>query len=147
MSLSEKEKNSTRNEWRKLGFYYDIRDDEKQWYMAGSKEGLLNFYNILVHYVADPHHDEISSHEHYGPYMYLEIMTSEKPNINDHAIQGSKQDLRRLSEMFKSKLRDTEEGQHFIIGKDYVAETKYSVLVEIMEDTFDPALVDPQLQG
>lgn len=69
-------------------------------------------------------------------------MTWEKPNINEHAIMGSKGDLQRLAEIFKSKLRNTSVGHHFIIGKDYATDCEYSILVEVRDDSFDPALLD-----
>lgn len=147
MNMIERRKgNQTiQEQWRNLGFFYDINDEEKSWHIIGTKQGLLKFYNLLVDYIKDPQHDEISAHEHYGPYMYLEIMTWEKAYINDHAIQGRMEDLQRLAEIFKSKLSDALVGHHFIIGREYSSDSDYSICVEVMEDGFDPALFDPQL--
>jgi hypothetical protein len=139
---ASKKRETIQEQWRNLGFFYNKIDKEKVWFLAGSKEGLLKFYDILISYAGDPQYNEISAHEHYGPYMYLEIMTWEKPEINGHSIQGSKQDLRMLAELFVSKLRETSAGHHFIIGSDYAADNEYSILVEVKEEGFDPAMLD-----
>lgn len=142
MNTSKEEGESIREEWRKLGFYYENRDENRLWFLAGSNKGLLRFHELLIDYVRDPQYNEISAHEHYGPYMHLEIMTWSKPGINDHSIHGSKEDLQRLAEMFKSKLQETPQGHHFVIGNDYTPDSDYSILVEVKEEDFDPASLD-----
>lgn len=137
-----KEKNTVQEQWRNLGFFYEKRDKERLWFLAGSKEGLMKFYEILTGYVRDPQYNEISAHEHYGPYMYLEIMTWKKPGIDSHSIYGSKQDLQVLADIFFSKLKETSMGHHFEIGNDYVNDNDYSIFVDVKEEGFDPALLD-----
>jgi hypothetical protein len=68
-------KDDTRREWRELGFFYDRDDVSKEWRLVGSREGLRHFAGLLRAYVADPRNEMKSEHEHYGPYMYLEVMT------------------------------------------------------------------------
>ncbi len=142
MSTSKEENQTVCEQWRKLGFFYESRAEDRLWFLAGSKEGLLKLHDILTGYVRDPQYNEISAHEHYGPYMYLEIMTWTKPGINDHSIHGSIEDLQRLAEIFISKLRNTAVGNHFVIGSDYAADSEYSILVEVKEEGFDPAFLD-----
>lgn len=141
MNIS-KEINTIQQQWRNLGFFYEKRDNDRLWFLAGSKEGLLRFYDILTGYVRDPQYNEISAHEHYGPYMYLEIMTWKKPGIDRHSIHGSKQDLQMLADIFISKLRETSVGHHFVIGSNYTSDNEYSILVDVKEEGFDPALLD-----
>lgn len=142
MNTTREENQAVRETWRKLGFFYESRDEDRLWFLAGSKKGLLKFHDILISYVRDPQYNEISAHEHYGPYMYLEIMTWSKPGINNHSIYGSKEDLQRLAEIFIYRLRETAVGHHFTIGSDYAADSEYSILVEVKEEGFDPALLD-----
>ena len=66
---------STRREWRELGFFYDRDDQAKVWQLTGSRAGLLRFRDVLRSYAADPGNDLKSEHQHYGPYGYLEVMT------------------------------------------------------------------------
>ena len=139
MNKSKKEKQTIGELWRKFGFFYDVRDEERLWFLAGSRDGLLRFYDILMCYARDPRYNEISAHEHYGPYMYLEIMTWTKPGIDGHSIHGTKDDIQRLATIFMSKLRETPTGYHFSIGSDYATDSEYSVFVEVKEDNFDPA--------
>jgi hypothetical protein len=65
----------TRGEWRALGFFYEVNHEAKVWTLVGSRAGLLCFSDALRAYVADPRNALESEHEHYGPYMYLKVMT------------------------------------------------------------------------
>ena len=56
----------------RLGFFYDRDDASKEWILVGSRAGLQRFADLLHAYVADPRHETLSEHEHYGPYMYLD---------------------------------------------------------------------------
>lgn len=128
--------------WRELGFYYKTDDKLRQWILTGSRDGLLNFHAILTDYVSDPQNEKISSHEHYGPHMYLKIMTWESPGINKHSIHGSIHDINRLAATFILKLKDTPVGSHFVIGRDYASGCDYSIQVNVREDGFDPCSLD-----
>ena len=139
-------KQSIREEWRKLGFFYEINESEYKWRFVGSKQGLLKFYNLLLTYAANPINNEMSEHEHYGPYMYLEIMTWDKPGIDNHAIYGSIKNIQQLASLFKAKVESAKEGEVLSIGKEYAPESKYSIVIEIQEHNFDPASVDSQLR-
>jgi len=130
------------DEWRKLGFYYETNDKLRQWILTGSRDGLVNFHAILTEYINDPQNDQISAHEHYGPHMYLKIMTWESPGINEHSIHGSMHDLSRLADTFIAKLKDTPVGSHFIIGRDYTSDCDYSIQVNVKEDGFAPCSFD-----
>jgi hypothetical protein len=66
---------ATREEWRELGFFYDPDDRAKTWTLTGSRLGLRRFVECLLEYAADPGNAMQSEHQHYGPYMYLEVMT------------------------------------------------------------------------
>jgi len=88
---------ATRREWRELGFFYDRNDQQKLWELIGSRSGLMRFRDALSEYAEDPNNDYESEHKHYGPYLYLEIMTWPEPGFDDHAIRGSLPDLKRLA--------------------------------------------------
>src|ERR1700730_6781872 len=95
---------ATRREWRELGFFYDRDNQTKVWKLTGSRAGLLRFRDALLAYVADPRNALKSEHEHYGPYAYLELMTSPEAGFDDHAIRGPLADLGRLASIIESKL-------------------------------------------
>jgi len=134
-----------REQWRELGFFYDSKDEDRLWYLAGSRQGLLKFHAILIEYASSAGYTELSEHEHYGPYLYLEIMTSQQPGIDAHSIRGRKEDIKRLADIFMSRLQATSVGDHFVIGKDYAEDSDYSILVEIKEADFDPAVLDTNI--
>jgi|GEM_PF-686025 len=132
------------NEWRELGFYYDLDDrlSVNQWRFYGSKNGFLNFIKLLDNYTNNKSNDAISEHEHYGPYSYLKIMTWDKPQITDSYIAGTISDLRSLRNIIAEKLNKTEAGQTFSIDKDFGYENTVTAKFFVMADNFDPVSMD-----
>ena len=144
--ISDIGKQKIREEWRELGFFYDVSENEHLWRFVGSKQGLFKFYNLLLDYAADPRNNKASEHEHYGPYLSLEIMTWDKPGIDNHSIHGSIEDIRRLANILKEKIEDAEEGDRFSIEREFAPNCEYSISIEVKENNFDPASPDLQLQ-
>lgn len=132
----------TRQEWRELGFFYDRDDATRRWRLVGSKAGLAKFRQLLHEYVADPRHVQASEHEHFGPYMYLKIMTWTEASLNDTAIAGSLEDLSRLSTILETRLAAASPGQSFEIGQEYAPDSEYGMQVQVADDAFDPASAD-----
>ena len=142
---SEAANRATRREWRELGFFYDRDDQNKFWKLTGSRSGLLRFRDILLSYVADPRNALKSEHEHYGPYSYLEVMTWPEAGFDDHAIRGTLADLARLAALIDAKLLGARAGSAIRIQEEYAAESPYALVLDLREDGFDPAAVDPLL--
>jgi len=132
------------DEWRQLGFYYDL--DERvavnQWRFYGSKQGLQNFVKLLDDYTSKTSNDAISEHDHYGPYSYLKIMTWDKPIITSDYIAGTIQDLKNLRNIIADKLGKAQPGQTFNIDKDFGIENTVTVKFFVMSDDFDPISLD-----
>src|SRR5580704_6177371 len=78
---SDATNSATKLDWRELGFFYDRDDQARNWRLTGSRAGLLRFRDALLSYVADPRNALDSEREHYGPYSYLEVMTSPNPGF------------------------------------------------------------------
>ena len=136
---------ATRREWRELGFFYDYDEKQACWRLIGSRAGLLRLCDLLDQYVGDPRNDKISEHDHYGPYMYLEVMTWHEAQITDHAVSGSLNDLRRLSALCREKLTSAKPGNVVSVDKEYSPSNTAKLQLEVREDNFDPAIADPQL--
>ncbi len=136
----------TRQDWRELGFFYDYDKQEKLWRLIGSNSGLIKFCDLLDAYVADKRNEKLSEHEHYGPYMYLEIMTWNEAAITDHAIQGQLNQLRSLSQLCRNKLMNARIGDRIIIDSEYSDKNTASLSLEIRPDDFDPPSIDPELK-
>jgi hypothetical protein len=135
----------TKQEWRELGFFYDCDDQKKVWTLTGSRTGLLRFRDALLSYVADPRKAQKSEHEHYGPYMYLVVMTWPEAGIDGHAIFGSLADLARLAKLVEAKLVITQPGSSFVIRAEFAADSAYALAFDLREEGFDPATADTLL--
>ena len=135
----------TRLEWRDLGFYYDRDDSAQEWRLTGSRNGLLQFRDLLLTYANDPRHAGKSEHEHYGPYQYLEIMTWPEAGMDDHAIHGALDDLRRLASLVDQELTHARAGVAIRIRGAFATDSKYALVLDVRPDDFDPSAVDPAL--
>jgi hypothetical protein len=136
---------ATKQEWRELGFFYDRDNQNKAWKLTGSRAGLLRFRDALLLYVADPRNALKSEHEHYGPYLYLEIMTWPEAGFDAHAIHGSLADLARLAKIVQAKLATARHGSSVLIQEEFAPDSPYALVLDVREDGFDPAAADPLL--
>jgi hypothetical protein len=133
----------TRREWRELGFFYDCIDSAKEWRIVGSKEQLRRFGKILRDYVADSRNQVISEHEHYGPYMYLEVGTWTSAEITDHWIAGPLDKLLELAEAIESRIEKANVGDEIKLRDTFSPSSPYELVLEVKAESFDPALADP----
>src|SRR6185437_8478991 len=101
---------ATQREWRELGFFYERDNGSMEWRIRGSCAGLLKFAHIFLDYSANPRRQKLSEHNHFGPYMYLEIGTWSEPVIDNHWIAGKLADLNRLSNLISRKLSMARKG-------------------------------------
>ena len=132
-------------EWRELGFFYDRDDESRTWRLTGSREGLQSFRDALLAYVADPRNAVDSEHEHYGPYMYLKVMTWPKAGFDDNSIRGTLSDLKRLANIIDAKLAAVAPGSTVVIREEFATDSPYSLVLSVCQDGFDPASADPLL--
>ena len=140
--LSEEQLNDIRDAWRGLGFHYDRDDAAKQWNFIGSGTGLFRFVSVLREYVADARNRKIGEHEHYGPYMYLKIVTRDKAGMDGGSIHGSLEDLARLADLVENAANRLKPGEAATIREEYAADAEYSMILELREDGFDPSSKD-----
>jgi hypothetical protein len=140
-------KDETRREWRELGFFYDRDDASKVWRLVGSRAGLRKFSDLLRAYVADPRNQMKSEHEHYGPYSYLEVMTSPEPGFDDHAIRGPLNVLEVLASLVDSKVREMMPGGTVQVRDEFAVGSPYALVLDLRDDEFDPASLDSNLTG
>jgi hypothetical protein len=145
--MDSRAKEHTRAEWRELGFFYDRNDAAKEWVLVGSRSGLLRFAQLLHRYVADPRNALKSEHEHYGPYMYLEVMTWPEAGMDDHSIHGSTADLKRLALLVEGRVATMGPTTVARIRDEYTAGSNYSLVLHLRPDDFDPSSQDANLTG
>jgi hypothetical protein len=142
---SEAVNETTRKEWRDLGFFYERNDDQKQWRLVGSRSGLLKFGDLLMRYAADSRNDAKSEHDHYGRYMYLTVMTWSEPGMDGESVHGTLEDLRRLADIIAAKLEKAKPSSLVRIQEEFADTCEYSLVLEVRDNGFDPASVDPEL--
>lgn len=142
---SEETNRATREEWRELGFHYDRDDDARVWSLTGSRQGLLKFRDALVAYSSNPINATMSEHEHYGPYMYLKVMTWPEAGFDDNCIRGSLEDLKRLAHIIEGKVASTEVGASALIRDEFALNSPYGLVINVRESDFDPAAADAAL--
>lgn len=148
MNVSSEQRSTdelTRSEWRRLGFHYDRDDSAREWLLTGSRSGLLRFRDLLLEYAAKPGNSLRSEHEHYGPYSYLEVMTWNEAGIDNHAIYGSLDDIRRLALLIEERIASANPGATIVISDEYTKAPAYSLVLSVREDGFDPASADREL--
>lgn len=137
----------TRAEWQALGFFCDRDDSAEEWIVVGSRAGLACFSALLREYVADPSNAMLSEHEHYGPYLYLEVMTWTDAGMDDHSIHGTLQDLDRLAMLVDGRTAVLRPGERSRIREEFSATSRYSLVLDLREDGFDPASLDGNLNS
>jgi len=143
--MDERLKEPTREEWRELGFYYRRDKPSKEWRLVGSRAGLLRFRDLLREYMSDPRNAMKSEHEHYGPYMYLKVMTWPVAGMDSRAIFGTLSDLDRLASLIEARVQSVEVGATVRIGTEFAIDSEYSLVLHVQADDFDPASADAGL--
>ena len=135
---------ATRGEWRDLGFFYDRDDASNSWRIAGTVQGLRKFAGLVRDYALNSKNESLSEHEHFGPYMFLEIGTWSQPEITNHWIAGPLKDLSTLASLIESVADLSPVGERVSLRRLFAAESPYDLIVEVKDDGFDPAREDPQ---
>lgn len=136
----------TRTEWREFGFHLEPVPESRSYRAMGSRSGLLKFVQLLRDYVADPRNAMLSEHEHYTPYGWVEVMTWDRPGMDDHAIFGTLDDLGRLAGLVETAVTGMRPGSRLCIREEYSPDCEYALVLEMRDDDFDPASED-QLPG
>ena len=134
---------SARDEWRELGFFYELNKDLQQWRFVGSRAGLLRFRDLLVDRVAKSTNADDSGDVDHRPLVRFAITTWPDPEIDDHGVSGSLEDLRHLATIVERKLSGARPGDRVRIGRDYAPASDYVLALDLRGDDFDPASEDP----
>lgn len=141
--LSARAKESTRREWRDLGFFYDSDETAKAWLIVGDRTGLLKFSGLIRKYAADDSNASVSEHEHFGPYSYLEVGTWHEPQINGHWIAGTLPELAGLAVSLEEAISKLKPDERASIGKQFAPDSDWDLIVEMRQEPFDPPAADP----
>jgi len=121
--------------------------EEKTWRFVGSRRGLLNFPRLLREYAANPRNSRVSEHQHFGPYWYLTVVTSDEAVITARDIQGSLAHLASLADLIEKKVSATNVGERVSLGPDYSPQSEFTLRFEVMAEDFDTASADSLLFG
>ena len=144
MNPSKTTNEATRQEWRDLGFFYDVIEDRREWLIRGDRNGLLRFADLLSDYSANSRNASLSEHDHYGPYSYLKIVTWSSADINRHDIRGTIEDLKNLGQVVREAMKCTVSNE-FVVREAFAPGALYSIRFMLEPDGFDPSSADIQL--
>jgi hypothetical protein len=136
-----------KQKWRELGFFCELDDQKRTWTLTGSRAGLLYFPDLLLGYVNDPANAIDGTHKHYGPYGSLEVVTWPQAGFDSQAIRGSLAALTHLAELVEVKLASAEPGLPIRIREEFAPDSRYTLLLDVRADGFDPASVDSEHLG
>jgi hypothetical protein len=139
---SEKTNEHTRREWRELGFYYDRDDDQKAWRIVGALDGLQKFSRAVRTYATNLKNAAPSKHDHFGPYMYLTIGTWPEEVITDGWIAGPLERLAKLADDIDEVIATARVGDQIPVGAKFAPNSSYDLILELRDDSFDPAKAD-----
>ena len=131
----------TIEEWRELGFYYDVDRPQQRWILRGDRAGLLGFASRLRAYARNPKNALLSEHEHFGPYFYLTIITAEAAAISGDGWHGTLADFGRLAVMIEGNLQFSTQTE-FRIGDEFAMGCGWTILFFVEQDGFDPSSAD-----
>ena len=134
---------ATRRDWRELGFYYERDDTTKTWRLLGTMQGLLGFALSLKNYALNERNRQVSEHEHFGPYWYLEVGTWPEPEITNHWIAGPLEALDGLAGRIEAHLSTAVPPVVIKLRAAYAPNSPYEFQLELQPEAFDPALADP----
>jgi hypothetical protein len=59
MTKKEKMIKDTTEDWRELGFFYDVDEEAQAWTIVGSISGIMKFSQILSDYAANPTNKQV----------------------------------------------------------------------------------------
>jgi hypothetical protein len=134
---------ATKEEWRDLGFFYDRIEDKRKWVFRGDRSGLLKLSAIFKEYGKNERRCRESEHDHYGPYMYLKVMTVYgRRGINDDAIYGNLKDIYHLGEMVEGKVQNMKQGEEVSLRDEYSKESDFDMILVLEPEGFDPVSAD-----
>lgn len=143
MNRTDEVVKDTIEDWKDLGFFYDLDEKSKCWKIVGNRNGLMKFCKILKDYASNPGNEKLSEHEYFGPYMFLTLATLKRRKRYEGGIVGTLSDIEFMSNLVKDKLSDCTIGDSFEIGIEYDEKTEFKMIFQIMDDEFDPSSLDP----
>jgi hypothetical protein len=135
---------ATRREWHELGFFYDRDDHSKSWRIVGTVAGLGAFAKLVRAYASEPKHAPLSEHEHFGPYMYLELGTWTEPEITDHWIAGPRTAMDSLAQLIERSILGLAVGGSASLREAFAPRSAYDLVLELRGEPFDPASEDKE---
>lgn len=137
--LSPEMKAAVREEWRKLGFFYDRDDDTKTWKIVGDRKGIERFIQEVTRFTSDPRNERPSEHEHLGPYLYLKLMSWPENRIDEQGIAGPLSELQRMAFTIREGLLRAADAQKIFLRQSFAPNSEYELCIELRPGAFDAA--------
>lgn len=136
---------STRRDWRELGFFYLSDYFGQVWHLHGSLEGLGKFADRLESYAHSSDAALNRGHDHLGPHCYLALTAWTHADIDKSGIRGQACDFERMAGLVRDACASVEPGQTLRVREQFGTQTAYALILHVHADEFDPASLDPLL--
>ena len=130
-------------EWNDLGFWYDVTP-ARGWIIRGSHAGLEKFAALLDRYAVEPRNTKLSEHDHWGPYMYLKVVTWSSSEINQDGIYGTLPDIVRLAVLVRERIASCSPGNSFALAQAFSAASSTELTLVCEPESFSPGAYDAQ---
>ena len=120
--------------WRNLGFYFAFDSRRMLWSIRGSADGIRAFARLLRERAPA----SAGEHVAIGPHRDLLLIHATPRRIDADGIHGTPDDLALLAELIERKLARAEEGDTFVVDKQYGAWNRAPLEFEVSAAGFVP---------
>ena len=120
--------------WLDLGFYFVFDSRRMLWSIRGTSEGIRAFARVLRERAPA----KAGEHVTIGPHRDLLLIHATPRRIDADGIHGAPEDLALLADLIERKLARSEEGDTFIVDKQYGAWNRVQLEFEVAEPGFVP---------
>jgi hypothetical protein len=109
---------------------YELEFDSRRrvWVVRATRDGLLSFVTALRTDAPD-----VGAHVALGSHRDLLLIHAEQRRIDEDGIHGSRADFALLAELIERKLNRAEDGDTFVIDKQYGPLNRTPLELEVLE--------------
>jgi hypothetical protein len=116
-------------DWSALGYDFEFDSVRRLWLVRGTRQGLARFAETIRKEAPAP-----GTHVALGPHRDLLLIHREPRRIDEDGLHGTEADFSLLAELIEKKLARAEEGDTFIVDKQYAPGNRAQLEFELLEE-------------